>query len=178
MIGINDRQVDLIQDGVDCVIRTGNLNDSTLVSRRLGPLRWVTCAAPSYVEEKGTPKTLLDLQAHQAVHYFSSTTRRGSELHFVEDGHCVTVPVSGNVAVNETGLYIKLGIEGRGLIQLAEMLVAEQLRSGELVEVLADWRPAPVPVALLYPTAAFSLRRCARLPIGQPNCLPTSAKGR
>jgi LysR family transcriptional regulator for bpeEF and oprC len=155
MIGINDRQVDLIQDGVDCVIRTGNLNDSTLVSRRLGPLRWVTCAAPSYVEEKGTPKRLLDLQAHQAVHYFSSTTRRGSELHFVEDGHCVTVPVSGKVAVNETGLYIKLGIEGRGLIQLAEMLVAEQLRSGELVEVLADWRPAPVPVSLLYPHRRF-----------------------
>lgn len=155
MIGINDRQVDLIQDGVDCVIRTGNLNDSTLVSRRLGALRWVTCAAPCYVEEKGTPKRLLDLQAHQAVHYFSSTTRRGSELHFIEDGHCVTVPVSGKVAVNETGLYIKLGIEGRGLIQLAEILVAEQLRSGELVEVLADWRPAPVPVSLLYPHRRF-----------------------
>ena len=107
------------------------------------------------MEEKGTPKTLLDLQAHQAVHYFSSTTRRGSELHFVEDGHCVTVPVSGKVAVNETGLYIKLGIEGRGLIQLAEILVAEQLRSGELVEVLADWRPAPVPVSLLYPHRRF-----------------------
>lgn len=155
MIGINDRQVDLIQDGVDCVIRTGNLNDSTLVSRRLGALRWITCAAPSYLEEKGTPKTLLDLQAHQAVHYFSGTTRRGSELHFVEDGNCVAVPVSGKVAVNETGLYIKLGIDGRGLIQLAEMLVAEQLRAGELVEVLADWRPAPVPVSLLYPHHRF-----------------------
>ena len=147
--------MDGFQDGVDCVIRTGNLNDSTLVSRRLGALRWVTCAAPSYVEEKGTPKTLLDLQAHQAVHYFSSTTRRGSELHFVEDGHCVAVPVSGKVAVNETGLYIKLGIEGRGLIQLAEILVEDQLRSGELVEVLADWRPAPVPVSLLYPHRRF-----------------------
>jgi LysR family transcriptional regulator for bpeEF and oprC len=119
------------------------------------PYRQPQCAAPSYVKEKGTPKRLLDLQVHQAVHYFSSTTRRGSELHFVEDGHCVAVPVSSKVAVNETGLYIKLGIDGRGLIQLAEILLAEQLRSGELVEVLADWRPAPVPVSLLYPHRRF-----------------------
>lgn len=63
--------------------------------------------------------------------------------------------MASKVAVNETGLYIKLGIDGRGLIQLAEILVAEQLRSGELVEVLADWRPAPVPVSLLYPHRRF-----------------------
>lgn len=155
MIGVNDRQVDLIQDGVDCVIRTGNLNDSTLVSRRLGTLRWITCAAPSYLEEKGIPRGLPDLRAHQAVHYFSSTTRRASELHFVEDGDRVTVPVPSTVAVNDTGLYIKLGIDGRGLIQLAEMLVAEPLRAGDLVEVLADRRPAPVPVSLLYPHQRF-----------------------
>jgi len=86
MIGVNDRQVDLIQEGVDCVIRTGSLHDSTLVARRLGELRWITCAAPSYLAERGVPKVLEDLPRHRAVHYFSSTARRGRELHFVEDG--------------------------------------------------------------------------------------------
>jgi LysR family transcriptional regulator for bpeEF and oprC len=155
MIGVNDRQVDLIQEGVDCVIRTGSLNDSTLVAHRLGELRWITCAAPSYLEEKGIPADLEDLQRHQAVHYFSSTTRRGSALQFVDDGVSIAVPVPGTVAVNETGLYIRLCLDGLGLMQLAEILVTDHLQAGELVEVLADKRPAPVPVSLLYPHHRF-----------------------
>lgn len=155
MIGVNDRQVDLIQESVDCVIRTGSLDDSTLVARRLGELRWITCAAPSYLAEHGVPEVLEDLQRHRAVHYFSSTTRRGSDLRFVEEGVSIAVPVPGTVAVNETGLYIKLCLDGHGLMQLAEILVTEHLRTGELVEVLADKRPAPVPVSLLYPHHRF-----------------------
>jgi len=155
LIGVNDRQVDLIQENVDCVIRTGSLEDSTLVARRLGALRWITCAAPSYLAEHGIPETVEDLQGHRAVHYFSSTMRRGSDLHFIEDGVSITVPVPGAVAVNETALYVKLCLDGHGLIQLAEILVSEQLRSGALVEVLADRRPAPVPVSLLYPHHRF-----------------------
>ncbi|MCW5300380.1 LysR family transcriptional regulator [Herbaspirillum lusitanum] len=155
MIGVNDRQVDLVQDGVDCVIRTGSLHDSTLVARRLGELRWITCASPSYLDEKGIPEDLKDLQRHRAVHYFSSTTRRGGELHFMEAGDSVNVPVPGTVAVNETGLYIKLGLDGLGLLQVAEILVADHLRNGELVEVLAGMRPAPVPVSLVYPHHRF-----------------------
>ena len=145
MIGINDRQVDLIQDGVDCVIRTGSLHDSTLVARRLGELRWITCATPSYLNQQGIPESLEDLQCHRAVHYFSSTTRRTGELHFVKAGDRVALPVAGTVAVNETGLYIKLGLAGGGLMQLAEILVADHLRSGDLVEVLANMQPEPVP---------------------------------
>lgn len=155
MIGINDRQVDLIQDGVDCVIRTGSLHDSTLVARRLGELRWITCATPSYLNQQGIPQSLEDLQHHRAVHYFSSTNRRMGELLFVEAGDKVAVPVAGTVAVNETELYIKLGLAGGGLMQLAEILVADHLRSGDLFEVLANMRPDPVPVSLIYPHHRF-----------------------
>lgn len=155
MIGINDRQVDLIQEGVDCVIRTGSLDDSTMVARRLGKLSWITCAAPSYLAEYGVPAVLDDLQRHRAVHYFSSTARRELDLHFIEDGISVAVSVPGTAAVNETGLYIKLGLAGHGLMQLAEILVSDHLRTGALVEVLADSRPAPVPVSLLYPHHRF-----------------------
>ena len=155
MIGVNDRQVDLIQEGVDCVIRTGSLDDSALVARRLGELRWITCASPSYLQERGIPEALDDLRLHRAVHYFSSTTRRGSELHFVQQGVNVAIPVAGAMAVNETGLYIKLGLQGLGLIQLPEALVTDHLQAGELIEVLAGRRPPPVPVSLLYPHHAF-----------------------
>lgn len=155
MIGVNDRQVDLIQEGVDCVIRTGSPDDSALVARRLGELRWITCAAPSCLAAHGVPEVLDELQRHRAVHYFSSTTRRGGALQFIDNGVNIAVRVPGAAAVNETGLYIKLGLAGHGLMQLAGILVSEHLHSGALVEVLADRRPAPVPVSLLYPHHRF-----------------------
>lgn len=64
MIGVSDRQVDLVQEGVDCVIRTGELNNSTLVARPLGRFRWVTCASPEYLHENGVPQSPEELSVH------------------------------------------------------------------------------------------------------------------
>ncbi len=155
MLGVSDRQVDLVQEGVDCVVRTGELNNSTLVARPLGRFRWITCASPDYLNEYGIPETPAQLQQHRAIHYFSGSTRRANELHFVRGNETLSVPVNGNAAVNETGLYIKMCLEGGGLAQLAESIVSEHLQKGALVEVLADWRPPSVPVTLLYPHQRF-----------------------
>lgn len=151
MIGVNDRPVDLVQEGVDCVIRTGELSNSTLVARPLGWFRWVTCASPAYLWEHGVPQSPEDLFQHRAIHYFSGQTRRTDELRFVHGSETLFVSVSGQGAVNETGLYIKMCLEGFGLAQLAERVVSEHLQKGTLVEVLADWQPPSVPVTLLYP---------------------------
>ncbi|AEF45163.1 transcriptional regulator, LysR family [Serratia sp. AS12] len=155
MIGVNDRQVDLVQEGVDCVIRTGVLNDSTLVARPLGRFRWVTCASPAYLSENGIPQTPEDLSHHRAIHYFSGHTRRAGEMCFLSGAEKISVPVSGIAAVNETGLYIKMCLEGFGLAQLAERVVSEHLQEGRLIEVMADCQPASVPVTLLYPHQRF-----------------------
>lgn len=155
MIGVSDRQVDLVQEGVDCVIRTGELNDSSLVARPLGRFRWITCASPEYLNEYGIPETPEELLKHRAIHYFSASTRRVNELHFVRGNETRSVAVNGNAAVNETGLYIKMCLEGFGLAQLAENIVSEHLQKGALVEVLADWQPPSVPVTLLYPHQRF-----------------------
>lgn len=155
MIGVNDRQVDLIQENVDCVIRTGQLNDSTLVARPLGQFRWVTCASAAYLQDNGIPQTPDDLSHHRAIHYFSGNARRTGEMCFGTGTEQMSVPVSGAAAVNETGLYIKMCLEGFGLVQLAKRVVSEHLREGRLIEVLADWQPASVPVTLLYPHQRF-----------------------
>ncbi|MNZ35063.1 HTH-type transcriptional regulator DmlR [compost metagenome] len=155
MIGVSDRQVDLVQEGVDCVIRTGELTDSTLVARPLGRFRWVTCASPDYLRKFGVPETPEALSRHRAIHYFSGTGRRTSELRFTRGTEGFTVPVEGDAAVNETGLYIKMCLEGFGLAQLAENIVSEHLQKGTLVEVLVDWQPSSVPVTLLYPHQRF-----------------------
>ena len=123
MIGVRDRPVDLVQEGVDCVIRTGPLEDSSLVARPLGNFRWITCAAPSYLEVYGVPQSLEDLAAHRAVHHFSSDSRRGGSLLFSADGKRQVVPMEGSVAVNETELYIKLCMKAYGLAQVQGVLI-------------------------------------------------------
>jgi len=155
MIGVSDRQVDLVQEGVDCVIRTGELTSSTLVARPLGRFRWVTCASPDYLREYGIPQSPTELSQHRAIHYFSSQTRHANELRFVQGTETLSVPVSGEAAVNETGLYIKMCLGGFGLAQLAERIVLEHLQEERLIEVLADWQPPSVPVTLLYPHQRF-----------------------
>ncbi len=155
MIGVSDRQVDLVQEGVDCVIRTGEPLNSMLVARPLGKFRWITCASPDYLREYGIPGSPEDLSNHRAIHYFSGQTRRTSELRFVQGTEALSVSVSGQAAVNETGLYIKMCLEGFGLAQLAESVVSKHLQKGSLVEVLADWQPPSVPVTLLYPHQRF-----------------------
>lgn len=155
MIGVSDRQVDLVQEGVDCVIRTGELTNSTLVARPLGRFRWITCASPDYLREYGVPQSPDELSRHRAIHYFSGQTRRADELRFQQGSALRYVSVNGQTAVNETGLYIKMCLEGYGLAQLAENVIAEHLAQGTLVEIMADWQPPPVPVTLLYPHQRF-----------------------
>ena len=75
-MGLSDRQVDIVEEGVDCVIRTGDLEDSGLVARRLGNMRRITCASPAYLEKYGEPKTIDDLRDHIGVNYVSSNTGR------------------------------------------------------------------------------------------------------
>lgn len=151
MIGMNDRQMDLVQEGIDCVLRTGELRDSSLVARRLGAFQWITCGAPAYFERHGVPASLDALPEHQAVHYFSGSTGRISDFHFLRDGHEISVAMPGQVSVNDTDAYIDCCLQGYGLIQLAAYLVRPQLVSGALREVLAEGRRAQVPVSLVYP---------------------------
>jgi LysR family transcriptional regulator for bpeEF and oprC len=95
------------------------------------------------------------LSQHRAIHYFSGSGRRTNELRFTRGTEVLSIPVAGDAAVNETGLYIKMCLEGFGLAQLAENVISENLQQGKLVEVLADWQPASVPVTMLYPHQRF-----------------------
>lgn len=150
-IGLSDRLVDLIQDGVDCVIRTGELQDSSLVARRIGTYQWLTCAAPAYLERYGEPRDVGALDRHRSVGYFSSRTGRIEPWIFTADGVATPIAVPSSVSVNETSGYLALGLEGFGLIRLADYIVEPHLRSGRLREVLREARPAPVPISILYP---------------------------
>ena len=152
-IGLNDRRVDLVQEGVDCVIRTGPLADSSLIARKLGSYRWVTCAAPSYVAEHGSPAKPSDLTRHLVVGYFSGSPGQ-ERWSFGQDGEAQeTVMISSEISVNETSAYLTLGLQGFGIIRLADYIVDPFIRDGSLIEIMPDRRSDQVPISLLYPTS-------------------------
>jgi LysR family transcriptional regulator, regulator for bpeEF and oprC len=150
-LGFSDRPVDLLQEGVDCVIRVGALQDSSLVARRIGLFEGVTCASPAYLERAGVPRTLEELSQFNAINYFSSRTGRIINWAFLVDGKEVEVKMNGSVSVNDADAYVTCALEGFGLIQPPLFMVLPHLRSGELNEVLPEWRPLPMPISAVYP---------------------------
>jgi LysR family transcriptional regulator for bpeEF and oprC len=151
MIGFGDKPVDLIQESVDCVIRIGTLQDSTLVARRIGVYQGVTVASPDYLELHGTPETIDDLQEHTAVNYFWSRTGRIMDMNFVVDGETVEVKMRGKIAVNDAEAYVASAVNGVGVVQAARFVALPYLKSGQLVELLSQWKPLPMPISAVYP---------------------------
>jgi len=150
-LGTGDRSVDLVREGVDCVIRGGELQDSSLIARRLGSHEQATCASPAYLAAHGVPQTPADLAGHQAVNYLSPNTGRVWDMEFTVDGEVRSLPLPGRVAVNSTDTYVACCLSGFGLIQLPRYGVAHHLASGALCEVLADYRPPQMQISALYP---------------------------
>ncbi|KDR26600.1 LysR family transcriptional regulator [Caballeronia grimmiae] len=151
MIGLGDRRVDLVAEGVDCALRVGALEDSTLVARQLGRLTVATAASPKYLAAHGYPRTLSELNVHEAVHYFSGRTGRVHDFKFVESGVEKEVKMRSTTAINDADAYVACGIQGVGLIQAPLFMMAPHMTSGALVEVLADKRPRPLPLAAVFP---------------------------
>lgn len=151
MLGMSDRRVDLVQEAVDCVIRGGELEDSTLVARRIGSFQFLTCAAPSYLERHGVPHTLEEMQKHRAVNYFASRSGRSYSWDFVVDGHVHEIAMPSAVTVNDWDAHIQLALQGFGVIQTARFIALPHVQTGELIELLPQWRPKVLPISLLYP---------------------------
>ena len=149
-IGEGDRLIDLVAEGVDCAIRVGKPADSGLVGRKLGELAEGTFASPAYLARHGVPNSPDDLQGHQMIGFVSSATRAIMPLEFqTSDGvRMVLLPVS--VTVSAAATNASLARLGFGLVQVPRYRVAQDLRTGALVEVLPEHPPTSTPVYLLY----------------------------
>ena len=145
-----DRLVDLVREGVDCVLRIGDLSDSAMVGRRVALLPEVTCAAPAYLERRGTP-TLETLGEHRMVGFLQAGAGHPYPLELTIDGKVREIAVPADVIVNSAENTVAMGLLGLGLIQVPRYRVEDQLADGTLVEVLAQHPPTPAPVSLLYP---------------------------
>lgn len=144
------KPVDLIRDGVDCVIRIGFLQDSGLVARRVGMRQSVTVASPEYLERHGVPNTIEDLERHIAVNYFWGSGRM-MDFTFDVGGLHTKVRMKGHIAVNDAVAYLESALGGMGIIQAAQFLATPYLKSGALVEILPELKPVPMPISVVYP---------------------------
>jgi LysR family transcriptional regulator, regulator for bpeEF and oprC len=151
-IGTNDHFVDLLREGVDCVLRAGTLPDSGLVGRRVGKLDQVTVASADYIRQHGMPRTLADLQnGHYAVNWASPTTHRVEPLEFKVGRKLREVSLPGRVTVSGVEAYRGCCEAGLGIAQFPRYHLAEVLASGRLKEILPSMPPPSLPISVLYP---------------------------
>jgi DNA-binding transcriptional LysR family regulator len=144
-LSVNDRFVDLVEEGIDVAIRIGELADSSLIARRLAANRRVVCAAPDYLERRGTPASTAGLKRHNCLVYTYRQQRR--EWHFDgPDGHEV-VTVSGDLETNNAQVLRMAALGGLGIVLLPLWLVGQDLTEGRLIEVLPQYH---VPDSAIY----------------------------
>jgi DNA-binding transcriptional LysR family regulator len=146
-----DRFVDLIREGIDCVLRVGELRDSDMIARRVGLLQEVTCASATYIAQYGLPKSIDDLARHKMVGFRSSATGGILPLEFTVAGALRKVSLPCSVSMAGSDSYYEAARLGLGLIQVPRYRIADELARGTLVAVLPDNPPSPSTVSVLYP---------------------------
>lgn len=142
--------LDMVREGFDCILRTGDLSDSPLIKRRLALLDRGTFASPDYLARFGTPRTPDELEGHEMVGLLAADTRDITPLAFDDRGKVRRVTLPATVTVTGPETNVACACVGVGLIQVPRYRVSSELARGVLVEVLADFPPPPLPVHVLY----------------------------
>lgn len=147
-IDLDDREVNMIEEGVDVLLRVGRLEDSSLIARRLCPIRFVYCASPDYLTRRGEPKQPADLSAHDGVGYNLVPETQQWPLGLVQ-GRLLHKPHIG-ISSNNSDMILKATEAGLGLAMLPTFVCHEALATGRLVPVLREFRPPPLELYALY----------------------------
>jgi DNA-binding transcriptional LysR family regulator len=147
---LDNRFVDIVEEGFDLAIRTGALQDSSYIARRLVEAQWVICAAPTYLDRKGVPKKPVDLQQHNCLAYSYQETGANDWL-FKGDQDDYTLKVQGNFTTNNAAALRKAALFNLGLIYVPKVLVAADLQAGTLIEVLHQQVAKSLGIYAIYP---------------------------
>jgi LysR family transcriptional regulator, regulator for bpeEF and oprC len=156
---LTDRQVDLVEEGVDCVVRVGAVGDVGLVAKRIGAYSQITCASPRYIEQYGEPLTPDDLDQHLSIGYVLNNSGRVRNWEFVMDGEARAFAMKHKIAVNDGDSYIAAGVAGLGLIQGSSYTLDPLIKSGALREVLMEYPSHARVVSVLYAANRHQPRR-------------------
>ena len=150
-LGSSERRADLLEEGIDCAVWSGELEDSSLVARRVGLLYLATCAAPSYLREHGYPASPGDLGRHRCINHFSRRSQKIFDWVFAKDGMRTQISLRGFVALDDENSYVAAAEAGLGVAQIPAFVLKEAMERGALDVVLGEWLPEPAPLYVVYP---------------------------
>jgi DNA-binding transcriptional LysR family regulator len=148
-LDMDDRVVDLIQGGYDMALRIGRLPDSSLIARRLAPIRTVVCASPAYLAAHGRPLHPTELSTHECLIY--TGTARSDHWSFRIDGRWVAIAVRGRLQANNGDLLLSAAIAGYGIVLLPSFIVGAALERGDLVCLLDSFAAPDAAIHAVYP---------------------------
>jgi DNA-binding transcriptional LysR family regulator len=174
---LNDRNVDLIEEGIDVALRIGVLRDSSLTARPLGHVRRQWVASPAYLARHGTPQSPADLARHEAL---LGTSRGAMEWSFAGARRGAPLRLAGRLRVDDVETRLRAARDGRGVAQFLSYQVADDLAAGRLVRLLRGFEPPPLPVQLVTKGRAhrapkidafldFAAKRLVSLPVLRPD---------
>ncbi|VAW10182.1 Transcriptional regulator, LysR family [hydrothermal vent metagenome] len=148
-LDFSDRQVNLVEEGFDVAIRIAELGDSSLIARRLAPIKIILCASPAYLEHHGTPKNPPDLRRHQTLQY--SFGGRSSWKFVGPDGRAVSAGTGLKLSASNGAFLRDAAVSGQGIARLPTFIVWREIENGTLVRVMADYTIAPLNLYAIYP---------------------------
>ena len=150
-LGSSERRADLVEEGIDCAVWSGELEDSSVVARRVGLLYLATCAAPSYLREHGEPAHPRDLVQHRCINHFSRRNAKIFDWVFAKNGARVQTALRGNIALDDENSYVAAAEAGLGIAQIPAFVLKEAMERGSLELLLGDWFPEPAALNAVYP---------------------------
>jgi LysR family transcriptional regulator for bpeEF and oprC len=150
-LGCSERRSDLIEEGIDCAVWSGELDGSALIARRVGQLYLSTCASPSYLNAHGQPAHPDELHTHRCINHFSPRTGKNFDWVFGKDGVRVQAALPGFIALDDENSYVAAAEAGLGVAQIPAFVLKEAMERGALQLVLGDWLAEPAPLHVVYP---------------------------
>lgn len=147
---LNDRFVDLLDEGFDVAVRIGAMPDSSLIARRIAEARQICAASPAYLERHGTPAEPADLARHDCLVY--TLRRQPDEWRFLRGEETVAVKVSGSLTANNGDVLHAAALGGVGVIYHPDFIIGADVAAGRLVRLFEPWQTPAVPIHAVYPS--------------------------
>ena len=154
-VSLSDRLIDLHEEGVDASVRIGSSPDSRLIVYPIAKAPFSVCAAPSYLDRHGYPKTPEDLAQHNCINFIYPQSGRSFEWVFQREGKRVELPVSGNLAFDSTEAVLESAVAGAGIIQVHTFIAAKAFQQGLLCSLLDEYQVEGSPISIIYPQKRY-----------------------
>jgi DNA-binding transcriptional LysR family regulator len=156
-IDFSDRQVDLVEEGLDLAFRIADLKDSSLIARKISAIKHILCASPGYLKEHGTPKIPSDIKNHRVLHYNLSGT---SILKLTDKkGKQHSINVSAKITANNGDFLKDMAVAGHGIVSSPTFISWKAIATGDLVPVLSDYKLPQLNAYAVYPQTRYLSQR-------------------